>query len=103
MRTIYFLLGMGIFLCLAACQTQYPVGSFGHDLARLKSLPGLEVLSTGESLLAISGPLQVRVLTSSAQGMQGYSHGWFNHTLIQKTVPEVPAAYIGGESRFWLG
>ncbi|MEM9987512.1 MAG: DUF6786 family protein, partial [Bacteroidota bacterium] len=37
------------------------------------------------------------------QGMQGYSHGWFNHTLIQKTVPEVPAAYIGGESRFWLG
>lgn len=53
--------------------------------------------------VAVWPGMQGRVMTSSAEGMEGPGFGWVNHELIAsgKTMPHMNA--VGGEDRFWLG
>jgi hypothetical protein len=60
-------------------------------------------LSSGDKRLLVTPDLQGRVLTSSANGEEGYSFGWLNYELISsgKFLPH--CNNFGGEDRFWLG
>ncbi len=60
-------------------------------------------LVQGNKRLLVTPDLQGRVLTSSANGENGYSYGWLNYDLIAsgKFLPH--CNNFGGEDRFWLG
>lgn len=60
-------------------------------------------LQHGKQKLLLTPDLQGRVLTSTADGEQGYSFGWLNYDLIAsgKFLPH--CNNWGGEDRFWLG
>jgi len=60
-------------------------------------------LKSGDKCLLVTPDLQGRVLTSSANGQDGYSFGWLNYDLIAsgKFLPH--CNNFGGEDRFWLG
>lgn len=60
-------------------------------------------LKAGNRCLLVTPDLQGRVLTSSANGEEGYSFGWLNYDLIAsgKFLPH--CNNFGGEDRFWLG
>jgi len=94
-----------LILALAACQTtSFEKGSFGYDKAFLKKYhPDMVVLSEGDAAILVLPQYQGRVMTSTAQGDQGFSFGWINHDLIasKKSTPHFNA--FGGEERFWLG
>jgi len=94
-----------LILAFAACTTApFEKGSFGYDKAFLKKYhPDMVVLSEGDAQILVLPQYQGRVMTSTAQGDQGFSFGWINHDLIasQKSTPHFNA--FGGEERFWLG
>jgi hypothetical protein len=60
-------------------------------------------LHRGEQKILLSADYQGRVLTSTADGDEGYSYGWLNYGLIEsgKFLPH--CNNFGGEDRFWLG
>jgi len=60
-------------------------------------------LKSDDKCLLVTPDLQGRVLTSSANGQEGYSFGWLNYDLISsgKFLPH--CNNFGGEDRFWLG
>lgn len=94
-----------LFLCLIlilSCNKQYPSGTFGYDIERLKPIEGLKILQEGDKMIAVSGSLQGRILTSSAKGMYGKSYGWFNQPLIDEGKATTNMAGLGGESRLWF-
>jgi hypothetical protein len=81
-------------------------GSFGYDYEFLKKhQPSALLLSDSNSkaMLLVSPQWQGRVMTSSANGNDGFSFGWVNYKLIEsgKIQPHINA--FGGEERLWLG
>ena len=93
---------------LAACtnSTTMQKGSFGYDVAFLNKYHSDLVLledETSSSKLIVLPAYQGRIMTSTAEGMEGMSFGWINHELIssKQITPHIYA--VGGEERFWLG
>jgi len=84
---------------------EFRAGSFGYDLQFLKEYQhNLVVLGKeGGAQVVISPDYQGRVMTSSANGMQGLSFGWINYDLISSQKPAEHMNAVGGEERFWLG
>ena len=82
-----------------------PAGTFGHDCTFLNKHKETVVLSDslGKSELIIIPGWQARVMTSTANGSEGFSYGWINYKLIESghKVPHINA--YGGEERLWLG
>lgn len=76
---------------------------FSLDYQLLKDNPSTILLKDGARIVLVCGDYQGRVITSSSQGMDGYSYGWVNREFIQsgETTPHMNA--YGGEERFWLG
>ncbi|MEN0050284.1 MAG: DUF6786 family protein [Bacteroidota bacterium] len=99
-----------IAIFLFSCQNQaenkveitYEKGTFGYNLEKLQAIEGLEVLENGDAIIAVSGPFQARILTSSAKGKAGKSYGWVNLEMIEKGEQDSTMAYMGGESRMWF-
>lgn len=58
--------------------------------------------SSGASI-AVWPAMQGRVLTSTADGPQGRSFGWYNRELIASGRPHAHINAVGGEDRLWLG
>ncbi|KPK75308.1 MAG: hypothetical protein AMJ79_11645 [Phycisphaerae bacterium SM23_30] len=79
--------------------------TFGSDLAFLKRHTEVIVLSSGNgrAQVAVSGALQGRVMTSTAEGAQGLSYGWIKRELIASGENDPHINAYGGEDRFWLG
>lgn len=79
--------------------------NFGADVAFLQKHTATIVLkdSTSKAAIAVVPAWQGRVMTSTANGDNGRSLGWLNHSLIAdgKVQPHINA--LGGEDRFWLG
>jgi len=98
---------LGIALPAAGAQekTKMAQKTFGDDLAFLKNHTEVVVLSdsSGNCQVAVSPRLQGRVLTSSAEGMDGLSFGWLNRELIVSGQVAQHINVYGGEDRFWLG
>jgi hypothetical protein len=87
--------------CLLGCFQ----GSFVSDVSFLKS--HTEVVLIGErgypAQVAICPEFQGRVMTSTARGEGGRSHGWINRELIASGGKRLHINAYGGEDRFWLG
>nr|WP_052143784.1 DUF6786 family protein [Wocania ichthyoenteri] len=79
-------------------------GPFQEDVDFIKTYEkDLIVLESGNSMVAVAPRLQGRIMTSSANGMEGKSYGWINkaHYELGEINPQINV--YGGEERFWLG
>lgn len=80
--------------------------NFEYDLNFLrkyhKDLVVLGNDSSGAALI-IAPAYQGRVMTSTADGMNGLSFGWINHKLIASENHTPHMSAFGGEDRLWLG
>ena len=99
---LYQLIILSILVLTFSCKPKIGNSSFAHIMEQLKPIEGLEVLQSGESMIAVSGPYQARVFASSAKGWNGNSYGWFNHDLIANGEHMSKMSALGGESRIWL-
>ena len=93
---------------LSSCMNQSTMqkGSFGYDLNFLKKYHADLVLledSSSDAKLIVLPAYQGRVMTSTADGMDGMSFGWINHALISSKEITSHIYAVGGEERFWLG
>ncbi len=79
--------------------------TFADDVRFLRQYTTIVVLSDqgGKGHLAVAPAWQGRVMTSSAEGVDGQSFGWINRKLIAsgKVLPHFNP--LGGEDRVWLG
>lgn len=78
---------------------------FGEDLNFLKKHTDVVVLAdkTGSAQIALAPAYQGRVMTSTAQGIDGISFGWINKKLIASGKTQKHMNPFGGEERFWIG
>jgi hypothetical protein len=76
---------------------------YGFNREFLKRHITVIELKNGISAITLVPAWQARVMTSSADGDQGFSFGWINRSLIAsgKILPHINA--FGGEERLWLG
>ena len=79
--------------------------TFGNDLEFLKKHTSVFILSdeSGNSLVAVLPTLQGRVMTSTAEELDGLSFGWINRELIASGEKAEHINVFGGEDRFWIG
>ena len=84
----------------------YPKGTYGYDVEFFKNQQidffQLENEENGAAILICPG-YQGRVMTSTANGMDGQSFGWINHEYIEAGKLNNKFNPFGGEERFWLG
>ena len=96
------------------CTSKKPAGetqelsdyvTFQDDSDFLKKYSDLLVLEepSGKGMVAVSGALQARVMTSSSNGYEGRSYGWINRALYESGDTLEHINPYGGEERFWLG
>ena len=90
-------------LLLCGCQTQYEPDSFGSEIQKLGKVEDLKILKAGEAMIAVSPACQGRVFTSTSNGMNGRSYGWFNAEKVQSDGYMTSMAALGGEARIWFG
>jgi hypothetical protein len=76
---------------------------YGFNRDFLKKHTTIVELRKGNSAITLVPSWQARVMTSTAEGDQGFSFGWINRNLIAsgKSAPHINA--FGGEERLWLG
>jgi hypothetical protein len=93
------------FLIFLGCSSAPELGTFGYDVAFLKSHTETLVLESqnGECQVALAPAYQGRIMTSASQGLKGKSYGWINYDLIASNQLEEHINVFGGEDRFWLG
>ncbi len=79
--------------------------TFGQDLSFLKKHTDVVIIEdkSGNSQVAVLPTLQGRVMTSTAQGVDGLSFGWINRELIASGKVAEHMNVYGGEDRFWIG
>jgi hypothetical protein len=76
---------------------------YGYNVNFLKKYVRVIELKSGNSSVAVIPEWQGRVMTSTSEGMNGFSFGWINHDLVSsgKVLPHINP--YGGEERLWLG
>jgi len=76
---------------------------YGYNVDFLKKYVDVIELKSSNSSVAIVPDWQGRVMTSTSEGIHGFSFGWINHELISsgETLPHINP--YGGEERLWLG
>lgn len=85
---------------------EYTKGTYGYDKVFLEknNISTIELTdSISGSRVLLAPGLQGRVMTSSADGESGLSHGWINYKLIESGEENSQFNPFGGEERFWLG
>ncbi len=80
-------------------------GTFGDDVAFLRAHTSVVVLTgaDGRAQVAVAPAYQGRVMTSTAGGPGGTSHGYLHRPGILAGAPQPHMTVLGGEDRFWLG
>lgn len=87
-------------------ETTYEKGTFGYDVNYLSERDsGLIVLKSDDeqAQLILSPKYQAKVFTSTADGLDGNSHGFVNYKFFEAGVVDEHMNGFGGENRFWLG
>lgn len=86
-------------------KTKYEHGTFGYDLAYLSDKDDLIVLKSDDekAQVIVSAKYQAKVFTSTANGLEGKSHGFVNYRFFDAGVVDEHMNGFGGEDRFWLG
>lgn len=88
------------------CDKEYKMGTYGYDLAFFTrhKISTVELESVdGRSRLLIVPAYQGRVMTSTADGLDGKSYGWINYKFIEAGKVSPQFNPFGGEERFWIG
>lgn len=86
--------------------TTYEQGTFGYDVDYLTEKDSdLIVLKSDDEQgqLILSAKFQAKVFTSTANGLEGNSHGFVNYRFFDAGVVDEHMNGFGGENRFWLG
>lgn len=78
-------------------------GEYGYDLSFLREHLKPVELVNGSSRLIVAPEYQGRVMTSSSDGLKGFSYGWINYDLISSSEIKDHINPFGGEERMWLG
>ncbi len=83
--------------------TKDRTNQYGYNRDFLKKFVRVIELKNDNSAIVLVPAWQGRVMTSTAEGEEGFSFGWINHKLISsgKTQPHINA--FGGEERLWIG
>lgn len=84
----------------------YEKGTFGYDLDYLSEKDeGLIVLKSEDekAQVILSAKYQGKVFTSTANGLEGNSHGFVNYNFFDAGIVDEHMNGFGGEDRFWLG
>jgi hypothetical protein len=97
-----------VILLFNSCQNSHQgitfnKGEYGYDLAFLQRNRVPIELVNGNSRLIVMPQYQGRVMTSSSNGLKGFSYGWVNHELIASAKVLEHFNPYGGEERLWLG
>jgi hypothetical protein len=98
-----------LILCALSCKNQnnnkFMEKSFIEDVNFLKQYQPTHILSNSDNQaqIVIVGNYQARVMTSTANGNNGYSFGWINYKLIESSEKQPQIHVFGGEDRFWIG
>lgn len=79
------------------------VKQYGYNVNFLKKYIDVIELKRGNSAVAIVPGWQGRVMTSTSEGVHGFSFGWINHKLISSGEVLLHINPYGGEERLWLG
>ena len=108
MRYVKLLVILICIVTLAGCvekKTETAAITFGQDLSFLKKHTDVVVIEdkSGNSQVAVLPTLQGRVMTSTAEGLDGLSFGWINRELIASGETVEHINVYGGEDRFWIG
>ena len=92
-------------LTVASARGAESSATFGDDLTFLRRhVEVIELRDTaGRARVAVVPAYQARVMTSTAGGDTGRSHGWINRELIASGKIQPHINVFGGEDRFWLG
>ncbi len=80
-------------------------GTFAYDVNVMKGNKSYAILRSEDStrLVLVSADLQGRVMTSTFDGMNGFSIGWVNDKFIRSGKIQAHFNPWGGEERLWLG
>lgn len=83
----------------------YQKGTFGYDHHFLQQNQETITLQDEKGLarVLVCPGYQGRVMTSTANGLEGKSFGWLNYDLIASGEYQPHINPYGGEERFWLG
>ncbi len=83
----------------------YDRNTFGYDLKfiRQRKTPILLYDEKFKNMVLVCPEYQGRVISSTADGLEGYSHGWVNYDLIGSGEYQDQFNAFGGEDRIWLG
>jgi hypothetical protein len=108
MRTIKVFIFLVVIALSTGCvkeKVEMTRKTFGDDLAFLKEHTQVVTLSdvSGNSQVAVLPEMQGRVMTSTAEGVDGLSFGWINRQLIASGQVREHINVYGGEDRFWIG
>ncbi len=76
---------------------------YGYNRDLLNRHTKVVELKRGNSAVAVIPAWQGRVMTSTAEGDDGYSCGWINHDLVASGILQPHINAFGGEERLWLG
>ncbi|HOK08695.1 MAG TPA: hypothetical protein PLJ10_03440 [Candidatus Hydrogenedens sp.] len=85
--------------------TAYSESRFKDDVEFLKKYVTVILLkdTDSEGQVAVVPEYQGRIMTSTAEGLEGLSFGWINRELISSKKIEPHINVFGGEDRFWIG
>lgn len=101
------LLLSGAVIILNSCFTNInDMGTYGYDKSFLDAngIGTVELMDrSGRSKVLVSPSLQGRVMTSSADGNDGFSFGWINYKFVEAGRQNPQFNPFGGEERFWIG
>ena len=85
-------------------EPQESAATFGDDVAFLREHTPVVVLgASGQAQVVVAPAWQGRVMTSTATGDAGLSHGYLHRPVIALGEPQPHMTVLGGEDRFWLG
>lgn len=80
-------------------------GTFGYDLTLVKENRDIILLKnrSENAQVMVCTAFQGRVMTSTLEGLNGFSLGWINHDLIRSGEEQEHINAYGGADRFWVG
>jgi hypothetical protein len=79
------------------------MNNYAYNRGFLKEKVRVIELKHKESAILLVPDWQGRVMTSTAEGEEGYSFGWINRELIASGLVQPHINAFGGEERLWLG
>ena len=82
------------------------IGTYRYDIQFFKNekIETVELIGNDSNVRVLVIPAyQGRVMTSTAEGLNGNSFGWINYKFISSKKVEPAFNPAGGEERFWIG